>query len=457
MDFGRLKISTLLLRYVVPQMIGLVFNSIYFIVDGVFIGQRLGAASLAAAGAAVPVVEGIIALSMLIAAGTGILVSSAFGRQSEEEAVRAFNVSLRLTLALSLAVAAAGSAAVTPLARFLGANESILGETVIYLRYFFAFSPFLVFSFVLSTCVRNDGRPGLAMWALTIGSLLNILLDYVFMYPLGMGMAGAALATGLGPLVSVLLLLPHFLRRRGRLHLRRRPGPARGVVSGIAKRGFPAFVTEFSIGLVTLLYNRAIVRSGLGEQGLAVYVVIGYAALISLTAFLGAAQGLQPAVSFLSGAGEEGRIRELLRASCAFVLGVAVACYAALFFAGEAFFGLFIRGEPQLLAYTAESARLYFLCLPFAAVNILLIAVMQSSGSAGAATWLSFSRSTLPVYLFLLLLPALMPQAGLWLAAAAAELLTLLAAALSGLVRRRKAAGVQRAGEPARAGGEVSR
>lgn len=292
MDFTKEKTATILIRYVVPQMIGLVFNSVYFIVDGVFIGRRLGDVALAAAGVAVPLVEFTIALSMLLSVGTGILISACMGRQgsraeSSREALWVFNFSLRVILAVSLALGLLSNLFILPLARFLGAGPAILADTLAYMRPFLLFSPFFILSFALSTLARNDGRPALAMWALTIGSLSNVLLDWVFMYPLNMGLAGAALATGLGPVFSVVILAPHFIRRggkaKGALYLKRMNSfyagtgagaETGGVTPGAAKTlgkilsfGLPAFVSEFSIGLVTLLYNRAILQNGYGEKG----------------------------------------------------------------------------------------------------------------------------------------------------------------------------------------------
>ncbi|QQO10154.1 MATE family efflux transporter [Breznakiella homolactica] len=423
MKITETKTSFTILRYVIPQMIGLVFNSIYFIVDGIFIGNRLGSTALAAAGVAVPVVEITIALSMLISVGTGIIISTRLGQGDENGAVAVFNFSNVIALAVGAAFAVLGNIFIVPLARFLGATDVLLGDTVTYLRYFISFSPFLIFSFALGTYARNDQRPTLAMAALTIGSLSNILLDYVFMYPLNMGMAGAALATGLGPVFSVLILLPHFLRKKGKLFFRR-PSFSMSTLVKIGQNGTPAFVAEFSLGFVTLMYNIFIIRNGLGEDGLAAYMVIGYAALICLTAFLGASQGVQPAVSFFSGAGEKGKIRELFKAMLLFTAALGIVFYGLLFFFGKNFFSIFIRDNPPLLQFAADNARIYFLNLLPAGINILMISFLQSMERSAESLVISLSRSTVPVVLGLIVLPLLFPDTGLWLAVTFAEVLT---------------------------------
>ena len=213
--------GTIFLRYAIPQMVGLLFNSIYVIVDGVFIGARLGSSALAAAGAAVPAVELLVALSMAVTSGAGVLISVRLAASDRKKALQAFNTCMLLQAVISFIIAFAGNLFIHPLARMLGATPEIHDMTVTYLRYILTFSPFLLFSYLMGGLARNDGKPGLAMAALSLGSLSNIVLDYVFMYPFNMGIAGAALATAVGPLFSILILLPHFLRRNGRLYFAR--------------------------------------------------------------------------------------------------------------------------------------------------------------------------------------------------------------------------------------------
>lgn len=428
MNLRTLSMRTLLTRYVLPQIVGLVVNSLYFLVDGIYIGRRLGPAGLAAAGVAVPLVEVTIALAMMLSVGSAVLVSAAAGRGDGPEARRIFNLSVRFTLGVSLVLMVLGGLFATPLARLLGADDAILADTATYLRVFLLFSPFFIFSYALSTFVRNDGRPSLAMWALTLGSVMNILLDWVFMYPLNMGIGGAALATGLGPVFSVVLMLPWFFGKRGNLYFERVRFAWRDI-GRILTGGAPALVSESTIGLVTLLYNLAIVRQGLGEEGLASYVVIGYAALIGSAVFLGTAQGLQPAVSYFHGAGLPGRIRGLMRAGGLLNLILGVAIYGVILLLGPAFYAIFMPGDPALLAATEQAGRLYFLFLPFAALNILLAGLMQAMQQVKRSLVVSLCRSTLPLALFLLLLPAVWPQNGLWLAVTFTEGFTLLLAA----------------------------
>ena len=263
------KPRTLFVKYAVPQMIGLLLNSVYVIVDGIFIGNRLGRDALqqAAAAVSVPFVEVLTALSMAIASGAGVMISGQLGRGEKEKALQTFHAAMLCAAAFGGFIIVLGNVFIHPLAELLGSTPQIHAEAVSYLWYIVTFSPFLLFSFLLGGLARNDGRPKLAMFALAAGSVSNIILDYVFMYPLNMGIAGAALATAVGPVFSVLILLPHFLLKKGNLHFAK-THIGFHQIRYILMLGFPSFIMEFTIGIVTFVYNFAIVKHGYGGSAL---------------------------------------------------------------------------------------------------------------------------------------------------------------------------------------------
>lgn len=204
----------LFIKYALPQMFGLLLNSVYLIVDGIFIGNRLGRDAMAAAAVSVPVVEFLIAISLAVSSGAGIIISSYLGKDKNEDANKTFNLSILVLGLISIIIVVFGNIFINGIANLLGSTPDIHDQAVTYLWYILTFSPFLLFSFLLSGLARNDNKPKLAMIALVVGSVSNIVLDYVFMYPLNMGIAGAALATALGPIFSVLILLPHFISKK---------------------------------------------------------------------------------------------------------------------------------------------------------------------------------------------------------------------------------------------------
>lgn len=407
------KPSTLFRRYALPQMVGLLFNSVYLIVDGVFIGHRLGTDAMAAAAVSVPLMELLIAVSLAVSSGVGVLISSAAAQGDRQRAVQVYSTAVLCALGIGLLVMLPGNMLIHPLAHLLGSTPQIHSEAVRYMRYIITFSPFQIFSFLLGGLARNDGRPKLAMSALAVGSASNILLDYVFMYPLDMGIRGAALATALGPVFSILILLPHFLLKKGLLFFSRsevRPAFIRRIFS----LGFPSFIMEFTIGMITFVYNFAIVYYGYGELGLAAYLVMGYLMLIILTLFLGMAEGLQPVFSYFTGSGEAKRCRELCRFSAGVFLVAGVASYLMIVLFSRHFFVLFNPGDAVLTDFARNKSLLYFWGFPLAGYNILMISFWQATQCTKRALTISLSRSLVWPPVLAAVLPLLIGREALW-------------------------------------------
>ena len=415
--------ARLFLRFALPQMVGLLFNSVYVIVDGVFIGHRLGTDSMAAAAVSVPLIEILIALSIAVASGAGVLIASHLGRGERDAAARVFNTAFYCAIGMGALIMALGNLFIDSLAVMLGSTPDIHGEAIQYMRYIVTFCPFQILSFLLSGLARNDGRPKLAMIALAAGSCSNILLDWFFMYPLNMGIGGAALATALGPIFSVLILLPHFLRRRGDLFFQL-VRPLTYEIGKIYSLGFPSFIMEFTIGIITFVYNAAIVRCGYGELGLAAYLVIGYLMLIILTFFLGMAEGLQPVFSHFTGTVETSRAQKLRNFSAWVFLATGVLCYVLILFFSRYFFAIFNPNDAELLSFLNGRSAAYFCGFPLAGFGILMISYWQSTRQTGKALAISLSLSLIWPPIFSFALPAFFGREALWLVHSLSEAIT---------------------------------
>lgn len=431
-------------RFALPQMIGLLFNSVYIIVDGLFIGNRLGRDAMAAAAVGVPLVEILIALSMAIASGAGTLISGQLAREEKGAAARTFNTAVMSAAVLSAIIAVFGNVFIDGIAEALGSTESIHEDAVTYIWYIITFSPFLVFSYLLGGMARNDGRPKLAMAALTAGSLSNILLDYIFMYTLDMGIGGAALATAIGPVLSDLILLPHFIRKKGALRFARLIFKVKDAGRSLLL-GFPSFIMEFTIGIVTFVYNSAIGRYGFGEIGLAAYLVIGYLMLIILTLFLGFAEGLQPVFSHFSGTGETERCHAMRRYAAKIFLIVGVACYAAIFFFSKDFYSMFSPGDTELIDFAASKSKVYFCGFFLAGLNILMISYWQSTRQTGLSLIVSLSRSLIFPPLLAFVIPTVFGADALWACHSLSESVTAVIAFI--MLRKKESAIPRRSGE----------
>lgn len=410
-------------RGAVPGILSLLLNSIYIVVDGLFVARLIGRDALSAVTVAVPMMEILIALSLLISVGAGVLISYHRGRGEMQQARDAFVHSFVFMLATSAVFCLGGVIFRAPLSRMLGATEELMEMVSQYLLYLMAFCPPLMLSYGLCAWARNDGKPNLALKAMTVGALVNILLDYVFIRFFHMGVGGAALATGLGPTASCLILLPHFLGKKGELYFERvRFRLSR--VRAILFNGFPSFMMEFALGLTALLMNLAVARH-MGTLGLAAYGIVGYVALILYTLFLGMAEGTQPLFSFYHGRGDGQAIAALNRLAMIACTAMGLLGYGLLIPLSRYPAMLFGGGDLQLIDLAVHAMELYFPALCLTGVNILSASVMQSVGRWQASAAVSFSRSILALALSLLVLPVWLGADGVWLAVPAAELMTL--------------------------------
>lgn len=414
---------TLFRKYAVPQMIGMLFNSIYVIVDGVFIGRRLGTEAMAAAAVGVPMVEVLIAISMAVSAGAGVLIMKELVTGREEKARYLFQDALLTGILFGAVFLVLSFFFLDEIADLLGATPEVHDMAVTYLSYILHFSVFLILSYLLGGLARNDGAPVLAMCALTAGSLLNIFLDWLFMFPMNMGIAGAALATAVGPCVSCALLMPHFLRRKGKLYFVRHR-PHLNVIPQILRLGFPSFIMEFSIGIVTFFYNLAIRAYGFGETGLAAYLVIGYLVLMILTVFLGFSEGLQPVFSAFAGRSDMPRIRSMRSYAAGIYLVTGTACVLLTVIAGRPFLGFFNPDDPGLTDFACQRSLLYFFGFPLAGYNILAVSSSQAVGNTKDSLIIALLRSLILPPVLLLVLPHIFSYEAVWACHSLAEILT---------------------------------
>lgn len=293
--------------------------------------------------------------------------------------------------------------------------------------------------------VRNDGNPGLAMRAMTIGSLANIVLDYLFLYPLGMGIFGAAIATGIAALISIGLSLLHVLSDRCHLRLVRWRPSARSLAR-IASGGLSAFVTELSSGVVLVVFNRLILDAA-GTVGVAAYGVVANLALMVLAVMNGIAHGVQPLISRAHGRGDGPAAARLYAKGVRLTVAIGAGVFAAAFLFAPTLAGWFnSAADPQLQSLAQGGLRLYFAGFFFVGGNYLTAAYCSASEQPRRAFGIALFRGCVGITGAACLLAALFGMTGIWLAFPAVELLTLL---LCRLPHRERVSGFCADGEQA--------
>lgn len=411
------------LNYVIPAVIGMLVTSLYIIVDGMFVGKGVGSNALAAVNIAFPPNLIATALTLTISVGGSTLVAMDLGSGKKQEAINKFNESILLLIISAIALFIAGVFFSKPMAYALGAPDSLIDDVYNYIKFCFLFSIPLVLSQGLNCFLRNDGAPKLAMCAMISGSLTNILLDYIFIFIFKWGVTGAAIATGLGELVSMTMAIIYFARGKGVLRFKRCRTSFKAI-KDITMIGFPAFLTECTIAVVTMSFNMVILKR-IGESGAAAYSIMNYITTVINMIILGIAQGMQPLLSFYHGAKEDDKVKYYYSLALKSVLVAAVVNYFIFLLFGK-FMISFFTSDGNLINTTYEALELFSLGTFFAGINVIKSSYFQCVKMSKVSTVACVLRGFVATQISLMILPGIIGNNGIWLSNLGGELLVFL-------------------------------
>lgn len=354
------------------------------------------------------------------------------GQKFPENANRAFTNTVYVAVVLAVVFIVTGLFASKRLTALLGADVEVFEMTNTYLKVILMFSPAFIMNNLFVCFVRNDGSPQLSMMAMLCGSFSNIILDYIFIFPLRMGIFGAVLATGCAPFISMSVLLTHKLKKRYGFHfVKRWPQPA--MVLNIISLGFPSFITEVSSGIVMLAFNMLIWELE-GNIGVAAYGVIANLSLVVLSIYTGIAQGMQPLVSKAYGVGDAKTAKQLLRYGIVTECLVSVSVYVLMsIFAGPITAVFNSEENMRLQEIAVNGIRLYFLSIPFAGLNIVLSSYFTSTEKTAPAHVISLLRGIILILPVVLLGAWIAGLTGVWLAVPITECVVCIMTLIHGL------------------------
>ncbi len=411
-------------RYLLPNILAMIGTSCYILADTFFISLSQGPNGITALNLVLPLYGLIFALGSMI--GIGSATRYALGKGSNAPDYHLyFSNSIIWTLLVGAVFVALGVAVPDGVLRLMGADETILQVGHNYIRIVLCFAPLFMLNFTCTAFVRNDGAPRIAMAATLLSGLFNILFDYLLMFPLGLGMTGAALATGFSPVVSMSICLLHYLSPRNTIRLTPTLPSLRRLLSA-CQLGVVAFVGEMSSGVTTMVFNFILLHLA-GNAAVAAYGIVANIALVGVALFNGISQGLQPLASACHGSGDiQGKSR-IYRHSMFIGLCVsAVVAAVVVTFAGSLVAVFNSQHSAQLADYATPGLRLYFLGFLFAGANIVKSGFYSATGRGRESSILALCRGVVAIVAFAFLLSHLLGITGVWLAFPAAELFTLL-------------------------------
>ncbi|MFR3585619.1 MAG: MATE family efflux transporter [Faecalibacterium prausnitzii] len=409
-------------KYVSQNIFGLLGTSCYILADTYFISQAAGTSGVALLNLCLPIYNFIFAIGSML--GLGAATRYAILRaQGDERSERYFSNALLWALVFALPFMLAGIFCPEVLLRFMGGDAEIVALGVGYARIFLLFTPFFMCNYIVAAFVRNDGDPSLAMVATLGGSLFNVVFDYIFMFPMGLGLPGAALATAVSPVLSIALCSRHFFKKSSTVRLvRQLPSPE--LLAQSCQLGVSGFVGEMSSGVTTTVFNLLLLRLA-GNVAVAAYGVVANYALVATAVFNGVAQGAQPLISRCYGKNDAAGTRKLLLLGSGTALALAAALYAVLFGFTGPIVAVFNSENSALMAqYAFSGMRVYFLGYFFAGLNIVAAGYLGAVDRPAEASATSLSRGIVAIVACSLVLSALFGMNGVWAAFPASEAIT---------------------------------
>lgn len=417
-----------LCRYIFPAMGGLFVTYLYNVVDGIFVGQGVGSAALGAVNIGVPFITFAVAIAAMFPMGGGTVVAIRMGREDKEGANHAFMTAFLLTLLASLLLTLIGMAFSRQIVDLSGGrtlSHTMRDMAADYLFYYCAFSVPMLMSTCLSVFVRNDGSPTLSFVGMCVGAGANIFLDWLFIFPMKMGVVGAAVASGLGQVFSVAVLLSHFVRKRGSLRFQR--FPVNGALVGkICKRGVPEAASQLTTPVTALCYNLMLAKL-VGDIGVSTFSVLSFIYSLVNAILSGTAQGLQPLWGLCYGERDTDRMNLYFRWGIRINAILSVVIYGLLFLFAEPVIRIFNR-DPELVQNASAALPLFGLSFIPMALNLIYTAFLYSTKRTLQADAISLSRGIVLKAAAIFCIPVLWGIDVIWLAPFAAELLTLVLA-----------------------------
>lgn len=424
------------IKFLVPAISSAVAVAAYSLIDTIAIGQGVGADGTAACAILLPVFSIASFIGLLCGIGGCVLRSQAKGEGNEEKANAYFTAATVLVGIITAVVWVAGNLFQEDLYRICGADEVLLPYSAEYGAWIFATLPSFVLTTFLGAFIRTDGSPRFVMYSTLVGGVINVIGDWLFVFPLKMGMAGAAIATVLGSVIQTVLLIAYILLKKTSLKFVR---PYKWLPSfkKIITVGFGSGIGSLSMIAISFISNNQIMKY-CGAPALALYGVLGTVSALFLSIFSGIGQAAQPIVSENYGAGNHSRCwkTESLGMKTALLLGTVFAVLCIAF--PVQITAVFMKMTPEVEQITPHILRIYSLSFLPLAINTFATYYLQSVTLSKMATVISLSRGLILNGIFLYLFPVFMGGDGIWWAVFFSEALTTAISVVYLLVQYRK-------------------
>ena len=426
-----------LIRFTLPSIVMMIFTSIYSVVDGLFVSNFVGKTPFAAINLIMPILIILGALGFMIGTGGSAIVAKTLGEGDPARANRYFSMLVYTTVVGGAVLAAAGELSLPIVSELLGAEGAMRQDCILYGRIILAALPAFMLQNVFQSFMITAEKSRLGLAVTVAAGLTNMVLDFVFIVPLGWGLAGAAIATAISQVIGGAVPIVYFARKNDSL-LRLTKAKFEGrILLRTCTNGSSELMSNISASIVTMLYNFQLMRLA-GEDGIAAYGVVMYVNFVFSAIFIGYSIGAAPVIGYHYGAQNHAELKNLSRRSLVLVVisGVAMTVLAELL--AQPLTHVFVGYDAGLYALTVRGFMLYSISFLVSGVNIFGSAFFTALNNGLVSAAISFLRTLVFQVAVVLLLPLLLGIDGIWLAIVAAELLALAVTLVFFIVKRKQ-------------------
>lgn len=417
-----LPIGSLLITYCIPAIIAMIIAGMQGMVDGLYVGNVLGPQAMASVNLAIPFVQTIIGGSMIVSIGAQSHIGIKLGMGKEKEAQDTFRTLLICATIIGGVITIGGGLFHKQIAIMVGANEELLPMVSQYIKYFSLFAIPTIYLFYFGFLNRTIGKPQLYFKATVMGLLFNVCINYVLIVKLGLGIRGAALATGLSYLLSMCVVVGPILSNKFTLGIQKGTYN-KETITPVLYNGASEGVNSISIALTAYLFNMALMKEA-GAEGVAAFTAINYVGMLGIMMLFGISDGVGPIISYNFGHGSKKRVAYVLKLAhlLTFILGGGI--FALLYFAGGNISGIFLGGNKEIMELAQNGAKLYALGFIICGYNIVNSGYFTYIGEGVKSIIIAASRGLIFMIIGMIILPLFMGINGVWLCVPFAEIIT---------------------------------
>lgn len=410
------------IKYISPSIIAMVFLSFYTTIDGFFVSRFVNSNALASINIIIPITCIVFGIAVMIATGSGALVGIKLGENKKSEADKLFSFMALVLLIIASILTIIGIIFLEPILRFLGATEALMPYATQYGFVTILMTIPMMFKLYFEYYARVDGNPKLSLFMSSVGLVLNIIFDFIFIVIFDIGILGAAMGTFLSITISTIIGLLHFLSKKSMLSFRK-PKIYLKELWNSCYNGSSEMLTEFSTGITTFLFNISILRF-YGENGVAAMSIIIYIYYFFIAIYFGISVGVSPVISYNFGAKNKEKIDESLKYSFITIAWSSIVLFLISFFLGKYIINIFTN---DLTVYNIAYSGLKLFSFGFLiiGINIFMSGYFTAVGNGQISAIISISRSLVFVSILVVTLPYIIGVNGIWLSIPIAELLTI--------------------------------